>query len=151
MVPLGKLQFVKPTHTCHGEALICCAGVGRSLVGQSVTLGEPNEGPLVAALQKFRVLPERATSGPSGSQTNDGLPKTGSWPRTYGKNRTPGNYRSPEARLTDKRLVRMTNPVGMFYLAGISAVLVDHPASFGSSFFAGPRSEEPRISVWLLR
>jgi hypothetical protein len=31
--------------------------------GQTVTLGEPNEGPLVAPLQNFAVLPESAMCG----------------------------------------------------------------------------------------
>jgi hypothetical protein len=77
------------------------------------------------------LLPGCATSGPSGSLANDGLPKAGSWPCTFGKIRAAGNYRGHEARLTGKRLVRMTNPVGMFYLAGRSADVVDHPASMG--------------------
>jgi hypothetical protein len=34
-------------------------------MGQSVTLGGLNEGPLTAPLQKFGVLPERAKLGPS--------------------------------------------------------------------------------------
>jgi hypothetical protein len=33
-------------------------------IGQGVTLSEPNEGQLVAPLQKFGVLPPRAISGP---------------------------------------------------------------------------------------
>ena len=35
-----------------------------STQGQSVTLGGPNEGPLVAPLQKLGVLPERAILRP---------------------------------------------------------------------------------------
>jgi hypothetical protein len=36
-----------------------------SAQGQSVMLGGPNEGPFIASLQKFGVLPERATTGRS--------------------------------------------------------------------------------------
>jgi hypothetical protein len=46
-------------------AKICSLPPGRSAQGQSVILGGTNKGPLVAPLQKFRVLPERANSGPS--------------------------------------------------------------------------------------